>query len=113
MPEGGPLGGEAVSDTDVVFVPAHPRVKDGRKDVVFEVRVLESGEAAGVAFTSTKHLVEALGPAQPWVAMPLKRLRELMGAAGVGDVVVNPSVPQDAVRWQPADIQEFIASGRA
>jgi hypothetical protein len=107
-----PVGAE-VSDTDLVFVPAHPRVKAAGSDVVFEVRVLESGKAAGIAFTSMRELVEALGEAQPWVAIPIGRFRELMGGAGVGDIVINPSVPQDAVRWKPDDVQEFIAGGRA
>jgi len=111
--EDGLLTGDAVSDTDVVFVPAHPRVKAAGSDLVFEVRVLEDGTAAGVAFTTKESLVEGLGAAQPWVAMPLGRFRELMGGAGVGNVVINPRVPQDAVRWQPDDLQEFIAGGRA
>jgi hypothetical protein len=102
----------AVADTDLVFVAAHPRVKDGRKDVVFEARTLESGKAAGIAFTSIQRLVDALGQAQPWVAMPLGRFRELMGAAGVEDVALDPKVPQDAMRWQHQDVDEFIARGR-
>lgn len=113
MPEDNLSVGASVSDTDVVFVPAHPRVKDAASDVVFEVRVLEDGRAAGIAFTSTRELVEALGEAQPWVAIPLGRFRTLMGSAGVAEVVINPRVPQDALRWKPDDIQEFIAGGRA
>jgi hypothetical protein len=110
--EDGLLSGDAMSDTDVVFVPAHPRVKAAGSDVVFEVRVLEDQTAAGIAFTSKQSLIEALGTAQPWVALPLGRFRELMGSAGVGTVVVNPQVPQDAARWRPDDLQEFIAGGR-
>jgi hypothetical protein len=110
--EDGLPGGLTVSDTDLVYVPAHPRVKDAGSDIVFEVRALESGKAAGIAFTSTQELVEWLGEAQPWVAIPLGRFRKLMGGAGVADVVINPSVPRDAMRWKPDDIQEFIAGGR-
>lgn len=113
MQDKGLTGIEAVSDTDLVFVAAHPRVKDGQKDVAFEVRLLESGRAAGIAFTSTRLLVQALGQSQPWVAMPLGRFRELMGAAGVGEVAVNPRVPKDAVLWQPEDIDELATRGQA
>ena len=112
MQEEGLLGGDAVSDTDVVYVAAHPRVSDGRKDVVFEARMMESGKPAGIAFTSIEHLVKALGHAQPWVAMPLGRFREVMAAGGVADVALNPRVPEEAVRWQPEDVQDFIARGR-
>jgi hypothetical protein len=112
MQEEGLPGGEAVSDTDVVYVAAHPRVNDGRKDVVCEARMMASGKPAGIAFTSIKHLVEALGQAQPWVAMPLGRFREVMATGGIADVALNPKVPHEAVRWQPQDVQEFIARGR-
>jgi hypothetical protein len=102
----------AMPDADLVFVAAHPRVKDGRKDVVFEARMLETGKAAGIAFSSIERLVEALGRAQPWVAMPLGRFRELMGAAGIADVALDPKVPRDAMRWQKEDVDEFVARGR-
>jgi hypothetical protein len=105
--------GEVVTDTDLVLAAAHPRVTNDRKDVVFEVRKLESGRTAGIAFTSRRHLVEALGPSQPWVVIALGRFRELMGAAGVDDVAVNPSVSPDAVLWQPEDIEAFIAGEQA
>jgi hypothetical protein len=109
----GLTGEQTVSDTDLVFVAAHPRVKDGRKDVAFEVRMLESGRPAGIAFTSIRFLVEALGQSQPWVAMPLGRFRQLIGAAGVGEVAVNPSVPEDAVLWRAEDVDELTARGQA
>jgi hypothetical protein len=111
--EQGLPGSGAVSDTDVVYVAAHPRLKDGLKDVVFEARMMESGKPAGIAFTSIQHLVEALGHAQPWVAMPLGRFRSVMAAGGIADVALDPKVPQEAVRWQPEDLKEFVARGNA
>jgi len=57
---------------EIVFVPAHPQVRDGRKDVVFEVRQLADGRRVLPVFTTTEHLIAALGPRQPWAALPLR-----------------------------------------
>ncbi len=53
-------------------MPAHPQVRDGRKDVVFEVRQLADGRRVLPVFTTTEHLIAALGPRQPWAALPLR-----------------------------------------
>jgi hypothetical protein len=89
----------SVVDASVVFVPARPLTANGRKDVAFEIRQLESGEQAAIAFTSMARLVNALGNAQPWLAMPLGRLRELVGSRGIVQVAVDPVVPAKAWRW--------------
>ena len=92
-----------MADADVVFVPAHPVTSGGRKDVGFETRQLDSGGQAAIAFTSLSRLVDALGKAQPWLAMPLGRLRQLMASNGLGEVAVDPAVPSGAWRWAPED----------
>ncbi len=61
-------------------------------------------------FTSTARLVEALGPVQPWVSLPLSKASELMGRAEVDLVVVDPPADQDAARWQDGDIEALLRS---
>ena len=73
--------------------------------MVFEVRQRADGVRALPVFGSVRRLVEALGPAQPWVALPLVRARELMGTAGVGLVVLDPVAGPGAWRWRPEDLQ--------
>src|SRR5882757_11480774 len=95
---------------ELVFVPAHPRNRGGRHDVVFEVRGLPDGRRMLPVFTSTERLVDALGPVQPWVSLPLSKASELMGRAGVDLVVVGPPADQDASRWQDGDIEALVRS---
>lgn len=101
------MGDQSVGDTHVVYVPAHPITSRGRKDVGFEIRELESGEKAAIAFTSLPRLVEALGNSQPWLAMPMTRLLDLMGSQGVAQVAVDPTVPAKAWRWKPDDVNRM------
>ena len=90
---------QSVADTKVVYVPARPLTAGGRKDVAFELRQLPTGEQAAIAFTTLRRLVDALGKAQPWLAMPLGRLREVVGSSGIARVAVDPVVPAGAWRW--------------
>ena len=106
------MGDQSVGDTHVVYVPAHPITARGRRDVGFEIRELESGEKAAVAFTSLPGLIEALGNSQPWLAMPMARLRDLMGSRGVAQVVLDPTVPARAWRWKPDDVQRMTKGRR-
>ena len=88
-------------DAEIVYVPAHP-VDAGRgKDVAFETRRTDGGAQVAVAFSSVARLVESLGDAQPWLAMPLGRLRQVMGSSGVAEVAIDPAVPAGAWRWMP------------
>jgi hypothetical protein len=99
---------QPVPDSVVVYVPAHPITSGHRKDVAFETRRLASGEPAAMAFTSLSRLVESLGKAQPWLAMPMGRLRALMGTSGVGKVALDPTVPAEAWRWRQEDVAEIL-----
>jgi hypothetical protein len=96
--------------SDLVYVPAHPGNRGGRRDVVFEVRGLPDGRRMLPVFTTTERLVAALGPAQPWAKLPLTRASVLMGEAGVDLVVVDPPAGSDTTRWQEGDIQELLRS---
>jgi hypothetical protein len=90
----------------IAFVPAHPAVRQGRRDVVFEARGSGSADAVLPAFSTLPALVAALGPAQPWVAMPLARVRALAGAAGIATVALDPKVSAGAWRWKAEDLTD-------
>jgi hypothetical protein len=90
----------------IVVAPARPDVRPGhRGDVIFEVRALADGTRVMPAFTSVSRLVAALGPDQPWVALPLRDIAAIMGSAGVYWVVLDPPPAPGAVRWQASDLR--------
>lgn len=89
---------------EIVFAPAHPGVREGRKDVVFEVRELADGRRVLPVFTTAERLTTVLGPQQPWAAVPLRAARALMGAAGVAEVMIDPRLAPGAWRWQADDL---------
>jgi hypothetical protein len=89
---------------ELVVVPAHPALAGEEQDVVFEVRQTDTGLNVLPVFTSVRRLVETLGHAQPWVAMPLIRVRELAAAGGIHEVVLDPSAGPGAWRWQYQDL---------
>jgi SseB protein N-terminal domain len=106
--------GPGLSLPELVFAPAHPETRQS-KDLVFEVRELADGTRVLPVYSSTSRLVAALGPAQPWAALPLQATRELMAKAGVELIALDPEVAPSAPRWRPADLAELAESisGRA
>lgn len=93
---------------EIVLAPARPDVRPGHAaDVVFEVHRLSDGGRALPVFTTVERLVTALGPEQPWVALPLRNLQHIMGAAGVPRIVVDPGAEPGTWRWKVSDIEEL------
>jgi len=91
---------------EIVFAPARPDIRPGHDgDVIFEVRQLADGGRGMPVFTDVKRLVAALGPDQPWVALPLANIRVIMGGAGVDRVVIDPEAEPAAWRWQDSDLE--------
>jgi SseB protein N-terminal domain len=88
---------------DVVIAPAHP--DDGRREIVFEVRESAEGRNVLPVFSSVPRLVATLGPAQPWVALPLHEVRALAAGGGVHEVVLDPVARPDAWRWKYQDLE--------
>lgn len=78
---------------------------DGNADVMLEVRQDDAGRAVLPVFSSVPRLVAALGQAQPWLAMPLQRVRQLAAAAGADAVHLDPVIRPDAPRWRQEDLQ--------
>jgi hypothetical protein len=101
-------GGEPVPP-DLVIAPAHPACES--TEIVFEVRPATDGSGDALpVFSSVRQLVETFGPAQPWVALPLIKARELAAAGGIPQVVLDPVVPPGAWRWHYSDLEALARS---
>jgi SseB protein N-terminal domain len=94
---------------DFVIAPAHPAPHEPT-EIVFELRPGEDGTDVLPVFSSVRHLVAAFGPAQPWLAMSLRKVRELAAAGGVRQVVLDPVVAPGAWRWHYSDLEELERS---
>jgi SseB protein N-terminal domain len=91
---------------EIVFAPARPDVRPGHDaDVIFEVREASDGGLVLPVFTAVESLVAALGPDQPWLALPLRNVQKIMGGAGVDRIVLDPDVGPGAWRWQASDLE--------
>jgi hypothetical protein len=73
--------------------------------VIFEVRRTSDGGRALPVFSAVERLVSALGPQQPWVALPLRNIQRIIGGAGVDRIVLDPDAESGAWRWQASDIE--------
>jgi hypothetical protein len=94
---------------EFVIAPAHPA--DKSTEIVFEVRPATDGSGDVLpVFSSVHQLVETFGPAQPWVALPLVKARELAAAGGIREVVLDPVVPPGAWRWHYSDLEALARS---
>jgi hypothetical protein len=103
---GGGSGEAGTGLPEVVVAPARPDVRPGHEgDVIFEIRQLSDGGRALPVFTTVSGLVAALGPEQPWVAIPLQNVRAIVGGAGVDRVVLDPDADPSAWRWQASDLE--------
>ena len=94
---------------DIVIAPAHPAPHEPA-EIVFEVRPGAEGIDVLPVFSSVRQLVATFGPAQPWLALPLRTVRELAAAGGVREVVLDPVVPAGARRWQYSDLETLQQS---
>jgi hypothetical protein len=107
---GDSAGPPGPSPATIVIAPAHPALEDGERDIVFELRESAGDVTVLPVFTSVPRLVDALGHAQPWVALPLHKLRQLAAASGVRTVVLDPDVQPGAWRWGYDDLDQLPGS---
>lgn len=84
----------------MVAVPAHPGAGD---QLILEARRLDDDLVLPL-FSSVRLLAEGLGQAQPWAIMPLPHVIQYAAAGGIGKLVLDPEVTDDAWRWEPADL---------
>ncbi|MFE7116720.1 SAV_915 family protein [Streptomyces sp. NPDC057654] len=91
-----------------VFVPAHPRYPDeGPPRIAFELLRHPAGPAVPVAFTSLHKLVDALGPAQPWIASSIGPFVEAMREANLPKVHLDPVIAPGHRNWQLESIEAY------
>jgi SseB protein N-terminal domain len=109
-PDRGSPVGEGLDLPEIVIAPAHPAFDAGHPDVVFELRDGADGAPVLPVFSSVHRLVSALGHAQPWVALPLLRVRELAGAGGIHTVILDPEVAPGTWRWHSDDLERLEES---
>jgi SseB protein N-terminal domain len=102
--------GEGLVRPEIVIVPAHPVSEVGAQDIVFEVREGADGAPVLPVFSSVRRLAEILGGAQPWVAFPLGKLREIAAAGQVHTILLDPEVSPGAWRWRYSDLESFQRS---
>lgn len=93
---------------DFVVAPAHPAHE--RTEIVFETRPGTGGTDVLPVFSTVRQLVAAFGPAQPWLALPLRTVRELAATGGIRQVVLDPVVTPGAWRWQYSDLEALERS---
>lgn len=87
-----------------VFVPASPVLRDGIPGVILETRRLPDGTLALPAFTTLDKLTVALGDCQPWVALPLRTVQQILWQAGAGTIALNPTFDTGAWRWDECEV---------
>jgi hypothetical protein len=118
-PDSAPPGAWQVGDAavreplefpEIVIAPAHPGMDSRSQQIVFELRESANSAAVLPVFSSVRRLVEALGRAQPWVALPLTRIRELAAAGGIHTVMLDPEVQLAAWRWRYDDLENLPGS---
>ncbi|MEV0279103.1 SAV_915 family protein [Streptomyces sp. NPDC050610] len=92
-----------------VFVPAHPRYPEGggKPDIAVELLRHAAGAAVPVAFSTLDKLVEALGPAQPWISVSIGSFAEAMRDAKLAKVRLDPAIPSGTVHWRPEDLETY------
>ncbi|QNP75690.1 hypothetical protein IAG44_10560 [Streptomyces roseirectus] len=77
--------------------------------MVYELFAHPDAGTVALAFTSPRHLADALGEAQPWVATSLGVLAEGMREHGV-TVRLDPVVT--APHWTPDDLAAYAGAVR-
>lgn len=78
---------------ETVFLPSE-RVQPGQTEVGVVLRSID-GVLVMLAFSSTGDLVAALGPDQPWIALPAHVADELAEDLGVAAILLDPDLSDD------------------
>ena len=98
--------GMSIDASQMVYVPAHPLVRDGEVVIGYETREIDPGGSVLPVFTSEEKLVKQLSAVQPWVTIKLETLVDLMGAQFLA---LDPVIDPDAERWTAREAAEHEA----
>jgi hypothetical protein len=96
---------ELPADLDAVCVPAHPVRQGDQVGVNLELRRDENGEKYAIVYSSPDALADELGEHQPWIAMPMLGIRNLVVALGVRRILVDPTIAPEVPRWTEGNVQ--------
>lgn len=90
-------GAESSDDRDgddLIYIPCRC-VQEGDQDAFLELRPLEDGRVAMLAYSSLDHLVAGCGEAQPWLAVPPRYVSEYENQSGADVVVWDTALPEE------------------
>ena len=87
-----------------LVVPAHPQPDAGPDSIAIETRQLPDGQRVVVVFTSPKKLAAALGEFQPWIALPVYRVREMLPGMLV---LIDPEIEFQERYWNSETLAEL------
>jgi hypothetical protein len=82
MGPGGVIGGSG----EPAYI-ASRRLRSPHDEVVLELRESDAGVLSVLAFTSLEALVQCCGNAQPWVAVPMELIDQLVRRSGAEGVL--------------------------
>lgn len=95
-------GGSSLSQTmtserptvpPVLYLPCRPGASEG--DAEIEMRQLDDGRVALLAYTALDRLAHCCGPHQPWVLYRTEELSALRQASPYDNVVMDQELPRD------------------
>lgn len=76
----------------VVYVPTQ-RVRPDDTETTLELRKLDDGQLALMAYTSLDRLVDACGEFQPWALVPTPQVEQIRAMSGFDVVALDVALP--------------------
>lgn len=78
----------------LVYVPTQ-RVRPDDTETTLELRTLQDGQLALMAYTSLDRLVDACGEFQPWALVPVQQVEQIRAVAGFDVVALDVAIPPE------------------
>ncbi|MCU1685412.1 MAG: hypothetical protein JWQ81_6151 [Amycolatopsis sp.] len=80
---------------DLLYVPSRP-VKEGQYGVELELQPDTGGRPLLMAYTSAQLLAAGCGEFQPWVAIRVDDIEEIVDESGARGVLINPVLAEES-----------------
>ncbi len=81
-------------EPELVYVPTQRVLRDD-SEVTVELRRLEDGRTAVLAYTSQEALVSNCGDLQPWASLPSDKVREIQERSGANMTLWDAALPDE------------------
>lgn len=78
----------------MVYVPTQ-RVRPGDAEANVELRHLQDGQLALLAYSTLDRLVDCCGEFQPWALLPSVHVEELRQTTGFDVIVIDTPIPAE------------------